>query len=79
LVAALTKAELFPELETELVAALTALDKELRIVEEERYIEGLLVGQMLYLVKIQLGDINCCTRLKGYYNNLRVVYWPAPL
>ncbi|PLW45700.1 hypothetical protein PCASD_07057 [Puccinia coronata f. sp. avenae] len=36
LVAALTKAELFPELETALVAALTALDKELQIVEEER-------------------------------------------
>ena len=39
---------------------------------------GLNMRQILYLVKIRLGEINWLTRLRGSYNSLRVVYWPAP-
>jgi hypothetical protein len=39
LVAAVTKGEMFPELDAASVSALAALDEELRLVEEERYVD----------------------------------------
>jgi hypothetical protein len=40
---------------------------------------GLLVGQIIIFGKVPAGGSKLQNRLKGYYNNLRVVYWPAPL
>jgi hypothetical protein len=40
---------------------------------------GLLVGQMIIFGKVPAGGSKLQNRLGGYYNNLRVVYWPAPL
>ncbi|PLW54824.1 hypothetical protein PCANC_05705 [Puccinia coronata f. sp. avenae] len=39
---------------------------------------GLLVGQIIIFGKVPAGGSKLQSRLKGYYNNLRVVYWPAP-
>jgi hypothetical protein len=40
---------------------------------------GLLVGQIIIFGKFPAGGSKLQNRLKRYYNNLRVVYWPAPL
>jgi hypothetical protein len=37
------------------------------------------VGQIIIFGKVPAGGSKLQNRLKGYYKNLRVVYWPAPL